>query len=135
MFDASKKISDFKHPSDSSKPLFNQEDIEKTLLVDDQYMAIGDKDHMITSKKFLKFADSCPLAPPQKKQTWYHYQFPTGLEEPNEAMVIKNDLTKVHMELNKKGDDNQLYYICNLISRCYLVKTLLSPKTPIQMIL
>jgi hypothetical protein len=52
-----KKFSDFKDPDDPSIPLFSQAELEKTLIIDDQYCAIADKDHLIMSKKFLQFVD------------------------------------------------------------------------------
>jgi hypothetical protein len=52
-----KKFSDFRDPDDYSKPLFSPAQLEKTLIIDDQYCAIADKDHLIMSKKFLQFVD------------------------------------------------------------------------------
>lgn len=50
-------------------------------------------------------------------------------------MILKEDLTKAHMELNNDGEANQLYYVANLLTRCYLTKTLLCPERGIQEIL
>ena len=51
MFQNHKKFSDFKCPEDPSKPLFGEKDLQKTLIVDDTYLAIDDKEHMITSSQ------------------------------------------------------------------------------------
>ena len=77
-----KKLSDFKSQQDPTKLLFSEADLQKTLILDDTYLAVDDKEHLISSKKFLKFADSCPLAPPQKREAWYFYWYPTDLTFP-----------------------------------------------------
>ena len=48
-------------------------DFSKTLIVDDQYLAIFDKDHLIMSKKFLKFTDIAPSVPKEKMDNWSTY--------------------------------------------------------------
>ena len=45
------------------------------------------------------------------------------------------DLSQAHWETNEDGTSNQLYYIGNLITRCFLARTLLSPERSIQQIL
>lgn len=56
---------------------------------------------------------------------------PDGLDH----LILTDDMTKAHKELNHKGEANQLYYIANLITRCFYTKTLLSPEKGIQAIL
>ena len=63
-----KRFSDFKN--DDGSMMF---DFSKTLIVDDQYLAIFDKDHLIMSKKFLKFTDIAPSVPKEKMDNWSTY--------------------------------------------------------------
>lgn len=48
-----------KHPENQCIPLLSEEELQKTLIVDDQISAIRDTDwdHLIVSKKFVKFCD------------------------------------------------------------------------------
>jgi hypothetical protein len=57
---------------DKSKPLFSASDIQKTLIIDDQYLAIREPDHLIISKKFLKFAIQSQ-ADELKKRHWQNF--------------------------------------------------------------
>jgi hypothetical protein len=52
-----------------------------------------------------------------------------------EYKVLQHDLSKAHQEVNNSGESNQLFYISNLITRCYLAKTVLSPQIGINVIL
>ena len=45
------------------------------------------------------------------------------------------DKSLYYWEINNHQTENQLYYICNLITRCYMSKTLLSPHLGVQEIL
>merc|ERR1719263_1904951 len=49
--------------------------------------------------------------------------------------LLQEDLTKAHQELNKDGEANQLYFVSNLITRCFMTKALLCPERGIQEIL
>ena len=89
-----KKFSDFRDPDDNSKPLFSKEELEKTLIIDDQYCAIFDKEHLVMSKKFLQFSDIVPYAPPQRKIHWQNYQYPYRNEQ--QHRVIERDLSRAH---------------------------------------
>lgn len=43
----------------NGKPLFSQSDIDRTLLIDDQYAVIHNstKNNLLLSKKFMKYTD------------------------------------------------------------------------------
>ena len=68
-----KKFTDFKDPDDNAKPLFSESELEKTLIIDDQYCAIHDKEHLLMSKKFLQFAEKVPLVNAQRRTHWQNY--------------------------------------------------------------
>lgn len=59
-----KRLTDFLDPIDKNLPLFDQNEINKCIFIDDQYAAIHDKDHLLMSKKFLKYAANCVKAQP-----------------------------------------------------------------------
>jgi len=71
-----KRFIDFRDPNDRTKPLFSSADLQRTLFLDDQYLAIHDKSHLVLSKKFLKFSDSAPFANQDKRTNWDNYQYP-----------------------------------------------------------
>ena len=50
------------------------------------------------------------------------------------SIVIKIQ-EEAHQELNKVGEPNQIYYMMDLITRCYLARTILSPNRGIQDVL
>jgi hypothetical protein len=52
-------IPDFKDPK-TGLNLFSQEELDKTLIIDDQIGAIKETEHLIVSKKFLKFFELYP---------------------------------------------------------------------------
>ena len=54
-----KRFTDFRDPKDGSKALFSKDELNRTLILDDQFLAIHDKDRLIISKKFLRFASDC----------------------------------------------------------------------------
>ena len=68
-----KKFSDFRNPKDRNQPLFDKEELDKTFIIDDQYMAIYDKNSLIISKKFLKCAMSSTGATPDHKKNWSNF--------------------------------------------------------------
>lgn len=49
--------------------------------------------------------------------------------------LLQEDMTQAHQELNQDGDANQLFFLSNLITRCYLTKTILCPDRGIHEIL
>jgi hypothetical protein len=64
-----KSLYDFKNPNDRSKSIFGPEDINKTLIIDDQWAAIKETDHLVISKKFLRFSKEAK-ALNQRKTGW-----------------------------------------------------------------
>jgi len=91
------------------------------------------------SKKFLKFATEAPHAATARRAAWGAYQYPlvrpTGAARRAPYQVLQGDLSQAHWEVNEAGSASQLYSICNLITRCFMVRTLLSPDRGIQEIL
>lgn len=71
-------MTDFRDPSDKSKPLWKEEDLSRTLILDDQFVAInpGSQGHLIQSKKFLRFLDNFESAHKQSELQSYQYPSP-----------------------------------------------------------
>ena len=116
-----KQLDEFKDENENI--IFNNFERDKTLIIDDQCCMIHekDRDHLVVSKKFMKVADELQQNLSVEKQKSLD-QFPYPH---NQAHFGK--LQKVHEELNKPGEQNQLYYIGNFITRLFLSRTLLSP--------
>ena len=94
-----KRLLDFRDPSDRTKALFSTEDLDRTLIIDDQYCAIHDKAHLVMSKKFLKFYDSAPYATRDKKANWSNYQYPLPPSQGQPGLdhvILREDLTQAH---------------------------------------
>ena len=68
-----KRLVDFLDPNDKARPLFDEKEIDKCIFIDDQYVAIHDKDHLILSKKFLKYSENCVRAPLLKRKGWNNF--------------------------------------------------------------
>lgn len=80
---------------DRSKPLFSQEDLNKTFIIDDQYLAISDKENLLMSKKFLMCAFQAPFANNNNRQSWFNFQYPLppGVKAPHgeqDAIMMRN---------------------------------------------
>lgn len=98
-----KNLVDFKELSDPAKPLFRSQDLDQTLIIDDQYMTIANQSHLIISKKFLQYANECANASPDQHVKWNIYQFPTH----KNPVLLNHDIkSDAHKELNGAGQPN-----------------------------
>eukprot|EP00347_Sterkiella_histriomuscorum_P000185 403376855 len=122
-FNISKKsIYDIRDPV-TGKPLFRNQDV---LIIDDQLHAIKQQDvgHLIQSKKFAKHIEKL-LDSDSRNYPVYQYG---NVQTPYN---YTKDSNKHHLDLNRAGERNQLYYIGVMISKLFLNQFTLSPKTPI----
>ena len=117
-----KRFTDFRDLGDRTKPLFSAEDLDRTLVIDDQYCAIHDKAHLVMSKKFLKFSDKAPFASRDKRANWSNYQYPMpppGGPHGLDHLILREDETKAHQVrvnpmqiLNILEHFNHIFLIC-----------------------
>lgn len=73
-----KSLTDFRDPNDKTKPLWKEEDLSRTLILDDQFVAINpsSQGNLIQSKKFLRFLDNFESAHKQNELQSYQYPSP-----------------------------------------------------------
>ena len=75
---------------------------------------------MLHSKKYVKLFDQ--LQSKQKQTEYQCFQFPLSAEDPNAFEILANHVDPYFSFLDKSiiGSDNQLFYMCQLITRIFM---------------
>ena len=75
---------------------------------------------MLQSKKYVKLFDL--LQSKQRQTDCLSFQFPMHANDPMLYQVLQNHFDPYfsYLDKSKMGDDNQLYYVCQVITRIFL---------------